>query len=414
MTEHRARPVGKRAESDTTRDAVIAAQDNVGPSRTSRVAGQQSSQDSLLPTSAHPTRPHVHEADLNFREDEAVRLTTAALCPFCRAAILTSGDDCYEQCSCCRQTILLLPRAQSGARQEAVPVLYGHYRAICFAGRGGMGVVMRGVDEATGGSVAIKLLIGCDRLREKSIARFHREVAALRSVFHPNIVRLFSHGTIGNQRFLIMDWVDGPDFRVLVDTFRRRRELPCFEVLKKWFLQACSGLAAIHAAGVVHRDIKPSNLMLDPSSNLRIADFGIACTATERAAFPVADEARSVTRVRDPSIGSPFELPLTAAGEFTGTADYMAPECFRSPSAANPQSDMYSLGITFYEISTGERPLISWPAPSALNQSLPEAFDIAIMKLLAKNPADRYSSVYDVASALVFDERGQHRDADQY
>lgn len=326
--------------------------------------------------------------------------TPDCLCPFCHALSHSTGTQSLEECVCCGRQFFLLPPAQRGGATATVPLFYGQYRAVRFAGRGGMGVVMRGVDETTDKLVAIKLLIGCDRLRKQSIIRFHREVAALRNVTHSNIVRLLGHGTVGDHRFLIMDWVDGPNFRELVEARRRCRELLRFEVVKEWFVQACSGLGAIHAAGVVHRDIKPSNLMLDPSSDLRIADFGIARTATEHAALSAVYEAASSFNLSVPSIGSPFELPLTAAGEFTGTADYMAPECFQSAFAASPQSDLYSLGITFYEISTGERPLISWPAPSALNRSLSGTFDKVIMKLLAKNPADRFSSASEVVSAL--------------
>lgn len=386
-------------------------------------------------------------------------LATAPKCPFCRLA-LSAHAAASQKCPACGGFILLLGGPEKPGLHIAVPAYYAHYRAARLAGQGGMGIVMYGINEATDTPVAIKLLPGCEHIGLKAIARFHREVAALRTIGHPNVVRLLSHGAIGCQRFLVMEWVEGPTFREIIDQGRRPRELPRFEVARDWLIQACAGLAAIHSAGVLHRDIKPSNLILENSIVVHIADFGIACLSRERLATSAANDARpdselptALVRSRtadaltgeftstsdDPAeaalprafvrprsvdphtasgeftssaddqpdsdlpgalLRSPLRERLTAEGEFAGTPDYMAPECLRSTLAASAQSDLYSLGVTFYEILTGERPLVSWPPPSALNHSLPESIDHIIMKLLAESPHERFSSALEVVAAL--------------
>ena len=262
-----------------------------------------------------------------------------------------------------------------------------------------MGIVMYGLDETNGEPVAIKLLPYRGRLRRKAVARFHREVEALRNIKHPNLVHLLAHGTIGNQRFLIMDWVEGPTFCDVIEACLMRQAMPGFELVRGWLIQACDGLAAIHNAGVVHRDIKPSNLILENSGVVRIADFGIACL---RAVGPSPTSGTEpTTALPDHWVRSPLGRPLTSADEFTGTAGYMAPECVNATFTATAVSDLYSLGITFYEIATGKRPTIGSPPPSTFNASLPQTFDRVIMRLLARVPAGRFASAAEVATAIL-------------
>lgn len=318
-----------------------------------------------------------------------------AACPFCRSTglgCLTARD---EQCGLCGRPVLLLHPG------TAVPARYAQYRALRFAGRGGMGMVLRGIDENTGQAVAIKLLIERDRPQPAAIARYYREVAALRNLNHPNIVRLLSHGTVGTHRFLVMDWVEGPTLRDVIVTFRRRMELPAFEAARDWMLQGCAGLAAIHAAGVVHRDIKPSNLIVENHVTVRIADFGIARRSGESESFAHGHDRTQQDGSPAAEIGSPFGVPLTSDGEVPGTADYMAPECFQSSLAGGIQSDLYSWGVTCYELLTGERPQSGWLPPSVLNPSLPAAFDDVMLKLLADDPAARFSCAAEAAAALA-------------
>lgn len=372
-------PKKNRSEGDVTRRWRFVSSERLAPTYTSA--------DSLDERESASSEPRGAEID------------PVRLCPTCRGEDVIQGADHQGHCARCGQTVLLLPRE---ARQDggfAVPVSYGRYRAIRVAGQGGMGIVLRGLDVATGKPVAIKLITNRDRSRNKAIARFHREVAALRGIRHANVVRLLSHGTIGNQRYLVMDWVEGPNFRDLVAAFRQRRHWPACQRAEDWLMQTCRGLAAIHGAGVIHRDLKPSNLMLDSMAILRITDFGIArLSAGGRA--PSAPDGGEQQLGLEASSGPPLGRSVTAAGELLGTPNYMAPECVRSASAASSQSDLYSLGVTFYEISTGERPLIAWPPPSAFNRSLSPTFDSVIMKLLAKNPAERFSSAHEVALAL--------------
>lgn len=356
--------------------------------------------DPISPTTGSFADLHFGSAVLPEWERQPVVCGTAVKCPFCRSTDLATDTDGRKKCLGCGRFVLYLGGERESGLDVAVPAHYSRYRAIRLAGRGGMGIVMHGVDEATGNPVAIKLLIGRERIGRKAIVRFHREVAALRNIFHPNIVRLLSHGAIGNQRFLVMDWVAGPTFRDLIAECRRRRELPRFETARQWLTHACAGLDAIHAAGVLHRDIKPSNLLLENSASVRIADFGIACLAPRRVVPSVANDALIKIVSPTPMLRAPLGEPLTEPGEFSGTAQFIAPECLYSGAAASVQSDLYSLGVTFFEIVTGERPLISWPPPSALNHLLPKSFDIVMMRLLAKSPSDRYSSAKEVQAAL--------------
>lgn len=383
----------KRAGGDPTCAAVVGDSGGFGPA----------SRDVQPPTRLRNGSPAMrrslaqHRSDtvvLCSADDKSTVTVSRATCPFCGSDCLAHATEGQEQCRHCGRTMLLLHS------EAAVPALYGQHRAIRFAGRGGMGLVMRGINENTGQPVAIKLLIEREQPRQAAIARYHREVAALRNLGHPNIVRLLSHGTIGKHRFLVMDWVEGPTVRDVIAAFRRRMELPSFEVTRRWMLQLCAGLSAIHAAGVIHRDIKPSNLIVENGVTLRIADFGIARRPAEDASFSYLRDHAHRDGPRPGAIGSPFGEPLTSHGEVPGTADYMAPECIRSLLTGDVRSDFYSLGVTFYEFVTGQRPQFHFTPPSMLNLSLPAGFDAMMLKLLAENPGARFSSAGQVVSAL--------------
>src|SRR3954449_7124900 len=251
-------------------------------------------------------------------------------------------------------------------------------------GRGGMAEVRKGTDIRLGRTVAVKRL-RTDLASDATFqARFRREAQSAASLNHPAIVSVYDTGeelsTDGSnvsQPYIVMEYVAG---RTLRDIIREGRK-----ILPERALEITSGvLAALdysHRAGIIHRDIKPGNVMLTPSGDVKVMDFGIA-----RA---VSDASNTMTQ--------------TAA--VVGTAQYLSPEQARGETV-DSRSDVYSTGCQLYELLTGRPPFVGdspvsvayqhvreqAPPPSSLDEDLTPEIDAIVMKSLAKNVADRYPS----------------------
>jgi hypothetical protein len=264
-------------------------------------------------------------------------------------------------------------------------VLAGRYRPLGTVGRGAIAEVVRARDERTGEEVALKILY--PHLGESAavVERFRREVAIVRRVGHPHVLRIRDVVEADGHLFLVMDFHPGGD---LADLLARRRRLPADE-LRALAGQLAGALAAAHRAGVVHRDVKPSNVLVGPGPALdvRLCDFGLARTA----------EASG----------------LTTANAVLGTPEYMAPEVI-TDGHADPRSDIYSLGVVLFEAATGRLPFTGDspyqlmrghvdaepPRARTFAPELPLAFDDAIARALAKDPLDRFATVEDLARAF--------------
>ncbi|MBB6398500.1 serine/threonine protein kinase [Actinomadura coerulea] len=266
--------------------------------------------------------------------------------------------------------------------------LAGRYRLETLLGRGGMGEVWRGLDLSLERPVALKVLLPNWRDENEMVqamGRFRREGRAAARLSHPAIAAVFDVGEERGHPFLVLELLTGQDLRKILE--RQPGGLP-IELVLDYGAQVAEGLAAAHAAGVVHRDIKPANLMLLPSGQVKICDFGIA-------------------RLQGATAG------LSATGVRMGTFAYMPPE----QAAGKPldgRADLYALGCTLFHMLTGRyvfpgddlqaivaqhlaRPA---PSPRALRLDTPIELDALILALLAKTPDDRPADAAAVAREL--------------
>ena len=261
----------------------------------------------------------------------------------------------------------------------------GHYTLVSELGRGGMGVVYKAHEESLNRYVALKVLGEQLAADPSFVARFVREAQAAAALNHPNIVQIFFIGEDKGLHYFVMEYVAG---RTLLTLVREQGRIPK-ERAAQFMLQAAQGLAAAHDLGLIHRDIKPSNLMLNEHGVVKIADFGLALPQD------------ALTR-------------LTVSGLLVGTPGYLSPEQCRGEKP-DPRSDIYSLGVTFYEILTGRLPF-QGDSPLALIRQIldEEPPDIAVLagdidgelrsivhRMIAKDPAQRFRDCHTLATALT-------------
>ena len=250
------------------------------------------------------------------------------------------------------------------------------YRIDRVIGEGGMGVVYRAYDEALDRVVALKCLHS-NLAGDRDIrTRFAREARILRSYSHPNVVSVYDFVEQGYFLAMVMELVEGPS---LVEYLGRwRGHLPLAEI-RRIFQGVLEAVEAGHRQGVIHRDLKPENILVTGSGESmrpKIVDFGIA-------------------RILE---GTTY----TMTGAFLGTCCYMSPEQVQQPHAADPRSDIYSLGVTLYQLCTGKLPFegnhfavmmahVNEPPvpPSQLRAELPTELERLILDALAKDPAQR-------------------------
>jgi serine/threonine-protein kinase len=272
--------------------------------------------------------------------------------------------------------------------------MIGEYKVEARLGQGGMGTVYSAMQPLIGKRAAIKVMRRELCLDPVAIDRFVQEARAVNQVGHPNIVDVFAFGNLHDGRsYMIMEWLQG---ETLAHRLKRGR-LPVGEALAILF-QICDGLAAAHDKRVVHRDLKPENLFLVPVRNRRllvkILDFGVAKLNDSR-----ADEPPNVNR--------------TAKGTWVGTPNYMAPEQARGKEVDH-RADIYSLGVTAYEMLLGQRPFFGEepvdvmyqhinaapPPPRSLRPDLPVVLDELLMSMLEKRP-DRRPTLPVIDSRLA-------------
>ena len=257
------------------------------------------------------------------------------------------------------------------------------YELLEVIGRGGMGVVYRAHDAVLDRVVAVKVLPAEFASDVTLVERFTREARAAARLADPNIVAVFDTGTDGEVRYIVMELVPGVS---LAQLLRERGALAVTEAVDI-AAQVAAALAAAHAAGIVHRDIKPANIMVQPSGEVKVLDFGIAQARTDEA--------------------------LTRTTAILGSAPYMAPE-MAAGRPADERSDIYSLGCVLYEMLTGRPPFVAEvpaavmqqhisaaPQPArALQPRVPGGLDVLLMRMLAKRPADRPQQAAQLARAL--------------
>ncbi len=285
----------------------------------------------------------------------------------------------------------------------------GPYRIISLLGAGGMGEVYLATDTRLERRVAVKLLtseLGDDA---RAARRFRREQLAVSALNHPHICTLHDVGVHEGQPFLVMELVEGRPLK------QRLLEgaMPADEVIRLG-IQLADALEAAHAKGIVHRDIKPANIFVTPRVEAKVLDFGLAKLLSEPALAPSGAAPQGEPASTEATISMPGWTP--------GTIAYMSPEQARG-EPVDARTDLFSLGVTLYEIATGQRPfrgespaevldalLSREPVrPRKFNPAVPAALERIIIKAIAKDPAARYQSAGEFRAGLERARRGRAR-----
>jgi len=246
---------------------------------------------------------------------------------------------------------------------------------VRLLGSGGMGAVYLANQVRLARPVAVKILPP-DLADDAAFAeRFLREARALARLSHPNIVGVFDFGqTPGGLYYFLMEYIEGPTLRQVVAN-RSAEPKQALEIVR----QVCDALQYAHDKGVVHRDIKPENVLLDNHGRVKIADFGLA----------------KLLGLAETAPGSPAAGSLTGTRQAMGTPHYMAPEQIMGSRSVDHRADIYSLGVVFYELLTGELPLGRFAPPSRKVQ-VDVRLDDVVLRTLEAEPEQRYQKASDV------------------
>ncbi len=294
------------------------------------------------------------------------------LCPRCLVALSlsTQTEATGDEAGACA-TEVVKPGPLAAPALEDIARLFPHLEILGLLGQGGMGAVYKARQPKLDRLVALKVLL---RRRDDGTSdpafgeRFAREARALARLSHPAIVAVYEYGEAGGYPFLLMEYVDGLTLRQLL----RRGKLAAGEALAI-VPKICEALQFAHQRGIVHRDVKPENILLDKDGQVKMADFGIAKIL---ASDP-----------QDPS--------LTGGRDVVGTPHYMAPEQVEHPQQVDHRADIYSLGVLFYEMLTGELPLGKFAPPSKKVQ-VDVRLDEIVLHALEKEPERRYQHASEV------------------
>jgi serine/threonine protein kinase len=263
-----------------------------------------------------------------------------------------------------------------------------HFELIEPIGVGGMAAVIRARDKQLDRFVALKILPPEMSADSDSVQRFHQEARAAAKLDHENIARVFYCGEDKNLHFIAFEFVEGDNLRTILE---RRGKIPVPEAVR-YMLQIAAGLEHAASRGVVHRDIKPSNIIITPAGRAKLVDMGLA-----RSLHPHDDQG------------------LTQSGVTLGTFDYISPEQALEPREADPRSDIYSLGCTFYHMLTGQPPVPEGTAakklhhhqhvapvdPRQLNPDVPDEVVVILSRMMAKDPAERYQRPVHLVQHLL-------------
>lgn len=267
-----------------------------------------------------------------------------------------------------------------------------NYDLLEVLGKGGMGYVYKALDKKLNREVALKILDTSSDA--ESVKRFYFEAQAMKELDHQNIVHVFDFGKQANQLFIAMTYVKGTS---LASVLHNRKELD-FEAIDLIGKQVARGLLYAHNKGIIHRDIKPSNIMITQGNRVYIMDFGISYI-------------QEMEKER-----------LTMTGMTMGTPEYMSPEqCHGDETTI--QSDIYSLGVIFFEMSCGRLPFMGNkpieiaikhvqeqpPSPETLRTNMPYGLSDLILKCLKKNINERFRDMQELLDSLdhVFPKNGQ-------
>jgi serine/threonine protein kinase len=301
-----------------------------------------------------------------------------------------------------RLTRLTSTDSQGALRHDSLPEQLGDYKIVAEIGRGGMGVVYHAVQQSLQRPVALKVIRDHGNGNAQRIQRFRREASAVAKLHHTNIVGVYGIGEENGWLFYAMQLIQGTPLQQVIKSLhcsvsmqdephgQRPRtngslEPAHFVRAAKWLAQVANGLQYAHHLGILHRDIKPSNLMIDADDTIWITDFGVAKNDSHEG--------------------------LTQTGEIVGTLRYMAPEQLQGRGDA--RSDIYSAGLTLYELCTLQPALDSstgslyenvskarFLRPRAVRYEVPRDLEMIILKACAAEPEERYQTAQDLEDDL--------------
>ena len=264
-----------------------------------------------------------------------------------------------------------------------------HYRIDALAARSGMASIFRATDLNSGRSVAIKIPHPEMEADPVFFDRFQREEEIGKKLDHPGVVKVLNDEE-RSRRYMVLEWVDG---RLLRQILNEQKKLPTERAIRIT-LNLCKALDYVHSQGVVHRDLKPENIMVDKDDNVKLIDFGIAANAGSR------------------------RLTFAKLTQAMGTPDYISPEQVKG-KRGDARSDVYSLGIMFYEMLTGKVPftgpnpfvimnerLLNHPIPPReVDPTISPELQEIIYRALEREPAKRYPNAHEFALDLEHPEK---------
>ena len=314
--------------------------------------------------------------------------------------------------------------SESGMEVLSDGATLGKYRISKRLGEGGMGVVYAAMHERLGRPVAIKVLRRELSRNNEQSSRFQMEAELVTRIGHPNIVQVYDFGRLPDDSlYFVMEMIKGESLRDRL----LKKPLSDQEVVQT-FGPLLSALRAAHGIGVVHRDLKPDNVMLIDGeggsfSSVKLLDFGIAKIRGEEAASGAVAAAGAEALASHPSTASApaVDALKTAAGAIMGTPAYMAPEQIKNSSKVDKRADIYAIGVMLYEVLGGRRPFVGsfgeligqhlfekpeLPSAMAQSNSMPPRqiswpkVDAVVMRMLAKEPDDRYPDCASLQAAL--------------
>ncbi len=294
-------------------------------------------------------------------------LETNALQGLCPECLMKAGWPTVDQTE---------PNAEAGGfvppSIDDLAKLFPQLEILELIGRGGMGAVYKARQPNLDRVVALKILATKAGSDPGFTERFTREARALARLSHPSIVGVYDFGHAGDLSYFIMEYVDGPNLRE-IEQAGQLSPKEALEIIP----QICGALQFAHDAGVVHRDIKPENILLDQTGHVKIADFGLA---------KIMGQEKS-------------NFTLTEPNHIMGTPHYMAPEQVEHPKDVDHRADIYSLGVVFYEMLTGELPLGKF-APPSRKVKMDVRLDEIVLRTLEKEPELRYQKASQVRTEV--------------